>query len=232
MNSVDIKTAFLQGEKMQREVYLRPPKEVKANGKVCRLNKCVYGLADASLKCYEKIKTTLLDCEGTVSKIDSAVFYWHDEKGLTGVLAVHVDDFFGQAPVPLREVLYPGLGICSSTLASEALALGDGVDCVISLAVLFKELMHNGNNLKHIAVNCFVDNKDLYHAIYSNKPVGEKRLRVKINAIKQLLQDGELKELKWIQTNEQIANVLTKHGISGQDITRCFKKGLLNSSLL
>ncbi|CAC5404047.1 unnamed protein product [Mytilus coruscus] len=93
INSVDIKTAFLQGEKMQREVYLRPPKEAKANGKVWRLNKCVNGLADASLKWYEKVKTTLLDCGGTVSKIDSAVFYWYNEKGLTGVLAVHVDDF-------------------------------------------------------------------------------------------------------------------------------------------
>ncbi|CAC5415686.1 unnamed protein product [Mytilus coruscus] len=84
INSVDIKTAFLQGEKMQREVYLRPPKEAKAN---------VYGLADASLKWYEKVKTTLLDCGGTVSKFDSAVFYWYNEKCLTGVLTVHVDDF-------------------------------------------------------------------------------------------------------------------------------------------
>ncbi|CAC5405450.1 unnamed protein product [Mytilus coruscus] len=68
--------------------------------------------------------------------------------------------------------------VVRSTLASEALALADGVDCVISLAALFKELMHNGNELKHTPVNCFVDNKDLYHAIYSDKPVGEKRLRV------------------------------------------------------
>ncbi|CAG2208259.1 unnamed protein product [Mytilus edulis] len=122
--------------------------------------------------------------------------------------------------------------VVRSTLASEALALADGVDCVISLAALFKELMHNENDLMHTPVDCFVDNKDLYHAIYSDKPVGEKRLRVEINAIKQLLQGGELKKVKWIQTNEQIANVLTKHGASGQDILCCFEKGLLNSSLL
>ncbi|CAC5404048.1 unnamed protein product [Mytilus coruscus] len=115
--------------------------------------------------------------------------------------------------------------VVRSTLASEALALADGVDCVISLAALFKELMHNEHELKHTPVTCFVDNKDLYHAIYSDKPVGEKRLRVEINAIKQLLQGGELKEIKWIQTYEQIANVLTKHGASGQDILCCFEKG-------
>ncbi|VDI49486.1 Hypothetical predicted protein [Mytilus galloprovincialis] len=116
--------------------------------------------------------------------------------------------------------------VVCSTLASEALALADGVDCVISLAALFK------NYLMHTPVDCFVDKKDLYHPIYSDKPVGEKRLRVEINAIKQLLQGGELKEVKWIQTNEQIANVLTKHGASGQDILRCFQKGFLNSNLL
>ncbi|VDH99624.1 Hypothetical predicted protein [Mytilus galloprovincialis] len=112
--------------------------------------------------------------------------------------------------------------VVRSTLASEALALADGVDLVISLAALFKELMHNENDLMHTPVDCFVANKDLYHAIYSDKPVGEKRLRVEINAIKQLLQGGELKKVKWIQTNEQIANVLTKHGASGQDIFTLF----------
>ncbi|CAG2208260.1 unnamed protein product [Mytilus edulis] len=111
INSVDIKTAFLQGEKMQREVYLRPPKEVKATGKVWRLNKCVYGLVDASLKWYEKVKATLLDCGGTVSKIDSAVFYWYNEKGLTGVLAVHVDDFLlGRISAFEKTVCCPRIG--------------------------------------------------------------------------------------------------------------------------
>ncbi|CAC5386684.1 unnamed protein product [Mytilus coruscus] len=93
INSIDIITAFLKGEKMQRKVHLRPPKEANANGKIWLLKKCVYGLADASLKWYEKVKKTLNECGGTESKIDPAVFYWHDSNGLVRVLAVHVDDF-------------------------------------------------------------------------------------------------------------------------------------------
>ncbi|VDI65409.1 Hypothetical predicted protein [Mytilus galloprovincialis] len=93
INSIDIKTAFLQGEKMQRKVHLRPPKEANANGKLWLLEKCVYGLADASLKWYEKVKKTLNECGGTESKVDPAVFYWYNSNGLAGVLAVHVDDF-------------------------------------------------------------------------------------------------------------------------------------------
>ena len=30
---------------------------------------------------------------GQVSNIDPAVFYWHNDNGLAGILAVHVDDF-------------------------------------------------------------------------------------------------------------------------------------------
>ena len=87
INSVDIKTAFLQGEKIQREVYLQPPKEANSTGKIWKLNKCVYGLADASLKWYEKVKKTLKECGGQVSKTDPAVFYWHNSNGLDGILA-------------------------------------------------------------------------------------------------------------------------------------------------
>ena len=43
----DIKTALLQGKQIKRMVYLPPPKETNAN-KIWRLQKCMYGLADAS----------------------------------------------------------------------------------------------------------------------------------------------------------------------------------------
>ena len=47
IKSIDVVTAFLQGKPMKREVYLRPPKEALTN-KLWQLNKCVYGLSDAS----------------------------------------------------------------------------------------------------------------------------------------------------------------------------------------
>ena len=42
-----MKTAFLQGKKIEREVYICPPKEAATN-KVWKLQKCVHGLSDAS----------------------------------------------------------------------------------------------------------------------------------------------------------------------------------------
>ena len=47
--SMDIKTAFLQSKKLDRLVYLDPPKEANVPpGYIWKLSKCVYGLTDAS----------------------------------------------------------------------------------------------------------------------------------------------------------------------------------------
>ncbi|CAG2196695.1 unnamed protein product [Mytilus edulis] len=398
INSIDIKTAFLQGEKMQRKVHLRPPKEANANGKLWLLEKCVYGLADASLKWYEKVKKTLNECGGTESKIDPAVFYWHNSNGLAGVLAVHVDDFlwagtnlfeteiiskirekFSVGKEASESFKYLGLGlshaddkiilsqtdyvevlktvsidrkrpndsqlssveqtvlrskvgqllwlakqtrpdiafdiamiasklktstiedfkrvnkllrkvrndpvslhfkelgehvelllytdasfgnlpdggsqggfvimllgengkinpitwqskkirrVVRSTLASEALALADGIDCATSLATLYNELVFNKCTTEGgITVRCVIDNKDLYEAVRSKKNVTEKRLRLEISCIKEMIQKGEL-TVHWIETKEQIANVLTKHGASAQNLLYCFETGLVNT---
>ena len=47
LNSLDVKTAFLQVKLIERAAYVGPPKEAQTN-KVWKLRKCVYGLTDAS----------------------------------------------------------------------------------------------------------------------------------------------------------------------------------------
>ena len=51
-NHIDIKTAFLQGKPLERDVYLRPPKDHYKGkpGKLWKLKKSVYGLGDAPRK--------------------------------------------------------------------------------------------------------------------------------------------------------------------------------------
>ncbi|XP_064616270.1 uncharacterized protein LOC135480371 [Liolophura sinensis] len=92
--SMDIKTAFLQGSLLSRELYVRPPLEANAGGTVWKLKKCVYGLADASLYWYTRVKQVMKECGGQMSTVDPAVFFWPDNiGGVKGVLACHVDDF-------------------------------------------------------------------------------------------------------------------------------------------
>ena len=52
LSTIDIKTVFLQGEKIERDIYLVLPEEANTD-KVWKLRKCVYGLSDASLKWYD-----------------------------------------------------------------------------------------------------------------------------------------------------------------------------------
>ena len=47
LNAIDIKTVFLQGQPISRDIYVIPPKEAKTNS-IWKLEKCIYGLLDAS----------------------------------------------------------------------------------------------------------------------------------------------------------------------------------------
>ena len=94
MNSIDIKSAFLQSEEFDREVYLKPPIEANCDENILwKLNKCVYGLNDAARKWYITMKTFLLKFGCSQVKTDPAAFYWYQDGELSGIFLMHVDDF-------------------------------------------------------------------------------------------------------------------------------------------
>ncbi|XP_048012163.1 uncharacterized protein LOC125245541 isoform X2 [Megalobrama amblycephala] len=74
LHSMDIKSAFLQGIELLRNIYIRPPPEAVCEGKLWKLKKCVYGLADASLYWYNRVKEIVLKPGGKMSKVDPAAF--------------------------------------------------------------------------------------------------------------------------------------------------------------
>ena len=90
----DIKTAFLQGNLLNRDIFIQPPPEAKCpQNCIWKLNKCVYGLCDASLKWYSRIREFVAENDGTVSKLDPALFMWHKENKFISTIGIHVDDF-------------------------------------------------------------------------------------------------------------------------------------------
>ena len=93
INSLDVKSAFLQGKDISRDLLILPPVEADTK-KVWRLRKTVYGLTDASRTWYLKVREELLKTGVEVSMYDEAVFFWHDGDNLGGMLCCHVDDFF------------------------------------------------------------------------------------------------------------------------------------------
>ena len=89
--TVDIKAAFLQGKPIERNVFVRPPKEFN-DGQLWKLKKNVYGLNDAAKAWYCKLRELLLSLGMKISSLDSAVFYWIRDGLTAGVMCIHVDD--------------------------------------------------------------------------------------------------------------------------------------------
>ena len=75
VNTMDIKTAFLQGSELTRDIFVKPPPEASRKGKVWKLRKCIYVLADASLNWYNRVKDVMEQSDGEISHVDPAVFY-------------------------------------------------------------------------------------------------------------------------------------------------------------
>ena len=104
--------------------------------------------------------------------------------------------------------------VVPSTLAGETLALADGIDHAIFLSSLYSELT-TGNVTKGILpVICVTDNYSLVDAIKSTKSVTEKRLRLEISGIKELIQTKRIQHVLWSATKEELADCLTKKGDS------------------
>ena len=74
INSIDIKSAFLQGKPIDRKVFLKPQKEAGANGNLWLLKKAAYGLTDVSWVWYLRVVDELNNLNAKVSSYDKALF--------------------------------------------------------------------------------------------------------------------------------------------------------------
>ena len=88
-----MKSAFLQGKHIDRDIFLKPPCEAETN-KIWKLNKTIYGLCDASRSWYLRVKEVLEEAGMLMCKYDQSMFSWFENDTLQGLICLHVDDFF------------------------------------------------------------------------------------------------------------------------------------------
>ena len=93
LESTDIKSAFLQSDHVDRDIFVIPPKEAGTPGKVWKLNKCLYGLGDASRQFYMSLASELQRLGCMQSTVDHTVYFKEDSGILKGIILTHVDDF-------------------------------------------------------------------------------------------------------------------------------------------
>lgn len=94
LEALDIRTAFLQSDKLNRIILMKPPKEFRVNNEIVwKLNKPVYGLNDASRCWFLTVKKKLVEFGCVPLKLDNSVYIYHHDGKLSGFAVIHVDDF-------------------------------------------------------------------------------------------------------------------------------------------
>jgi hypothetical protein len=92
LHQLDVKNAFLHGE-LQEDLYMLIPPSIKTikPNQVCKLQKSLYGLKQASRKWYERLTSTCLAQEYLQAASDHSLFVKKTSSSFT-ILLVYVDD--------------------------------------------------------------------------------------------------------------------------------------------
>ena len=85
----------------------------------------------------------------------------------------------------------------------------------------------------NLYIRALVDNKSAVDAVSAAVSLTtEKRLRKEIGAVKQMLKDNKLKQLKWVPTQHMLADALTKKGVNSLRLMKVMQTGILDKEYL
>ena len=100
---IDVTSAFLQGEELDRSLFVIPPKEANMPGFLWRMKKAAYGLNDASRRWWIKVIMFLKELGGKTLIGDESFIYFQKDGRLFGFISLHVDDFQGSGTTDFFE---------------------------------------------------------------------------------------------------------------------------------
>ena len=92
VKSIYIKSAFLQGKALDRQIFVLPPKEASKEGKLWLLKQAAYGILDGGRMFYLKLSETLESLGLHKVHADGALFTFVKNGKLHGLVASHIDD--------------------------------------------------------------------------------------------------------------------------------------------
>jgi hypothetical protein len=93
--------------------------------------------------------------------------------------------------------------IANSSLSAECIACVECMEACIDTRTLLCELI--AKDSKDVPISILTDNKSLVDSSHSTVPTSNKRLRIEIGIIREMLQKGEIEELRWIPDKLNLA---------------------------
>ena len=115
--------------------------------------------------------------------------------------------------------------VVRSTLAAETLSAVDAMDSAhLTLQILLEFLPEKKK--EEIVVDLFTDNKSLFDLVNTSNLTRDKRLRVDVAALREISDRGEA-QIRWIDSKNQIADVLTKKGAAKTKLLDVLEKAHL-----
>ena len=103
--------------------------------------------------------------------------------------------------------------VVKSTLAAETLAMVDAAEAAIYYRKFMLDILGLTDSVKMFPIVCYTDNSSLYDAVHSSTQVQDKRLRIEIAILREMLNKGEITRVAWVESQNQIADSLTKKGM-------------------
>jgi len=82
-----------------------------------------------------------------------------------------------------------------------------------------------------IGITAITDSLSLYNAVYFSKVVEEKRLRIDISSIKELIENKVVKSLQWVDSKRQLADCMTKRTAIPEKLLQVLRSGRLPTKL-
>ena len=112
--------------------------------------------------------------------------------------------------------------VVRSALAAETLALCDGCETALFTSEILKEVL----SLSAIRMSAVIDSQSLYEAIGTQKQPSNRRLRVEINALREMVERGEAL-ISLVPGSRQLSDPLTKRGASCSMLRNVLQSGQL-----
>ena len=86
LECIDVTSAFLQGSDLDREIFVKPPKEAQVEGYLWKMKKAAYGLYDASRRWWVKVMEELKELGGRTLVGDESTIYFHKDGEFAGII--------------------------------------------------------------------------------------------------------------------------------------------------